>query len=417
MTSKIKKNILNLKESSTLSINEKSKELIKSGKKIYRFGFGQSPFQIPERVVDTLKLNAHKKEYLPIQGLPELREKISNHLFKNTGVRYSKENILITPGSKEAMLLMHVTFNGEILTPAPSWVSYEPQAQIGSNKVHWLETSRENNWFPTAIELEKKLKKIGKNKNIIFILNSPNNPSGAICKNLKELAQVAKKYKLIILSDEIYTDLSFDNSYNSISEFYPEATFISGGLSKWCGAGGWRLGFFAIPNQFKKLNTTISNLATETFSAVSAPIQYAAIKAYNSNQDDYLSKSKNILKKIALEAYKKFNTNKIKVIMPDGGFYIMPDFSELLKNRFKNSVDMCNQLLKDTGVAVLPGCDFGFPKDKLVFRLSYVDFDGKKFLNSVSKDVNINDAHLKKFAPKIIEGIDKIINWSNKMSK
>ena len=102
--------------------------MIKSGKKIYRFGFGQSPFQIPERVVDTLKLNAHKKEYLPIQGLPELREKISNHLFKNTGVRYSKENILITPGSKEAMLLMHVTFNGEILTPAPSWVSYEPQA-------------------------------------------------------------------------------------------------------------------------------------------------------------------------------------------------------------------------------------------------------------------------------------------------
>ena len=233
MSSKVKKNILKLKESSTLAINEKSKELIKSGKKIYRFGFGQSPFQIPERVVDTLKLNAHKKEYLPIQGLPELREKISNHLFKNTGVRYSKENILITPGSKEAMLLMHVTFNGEILTPAPSWVSYEPQAQIGSNKVHWIETSKANNWFPTARELDTKLKKIGKNKNIIFILNSPNNPSGAICKNLRELAQVAKKYKLIILSDEIYTDLSFDNSYNSISEFYPEATFISGGLSKW----------------------------------------------------------------------------------------------------------------------------------------------------------------------------------------
>ena len=104
MTSKVKKNILKLKESSTLAINEKSKELIKSGKKIYRFGFGQSPFQIPERVIDTLKLNAHKKQYLPIQGLPELREKISNHLFKNTGVRYSKDNILITPGSKEASL-------------------------------------------------------------------------------------------------------------------------------------------------------------------------------------------------------------------------------------------------------------------------------------------------------------------------
>ena len=168
MTSKVKKNILKLKESSTLAINEKSKDLINSGKKIYRFGFGQSPFQIPDRIVEELKLNAHKKEYLPIQGLPELRDKISKYLYKRTGVQYLKENILITPGSKEAMLLMHVTFNGEILTPAPSWVSYEPQAEIGKNKVHWLETSRANNWFPTGKELDNKLKKIGSKKKYHF---------------------------------------------------------------------------------------------------------------------------------------------------------------------------------------------------------------------------------------------------------
>ena len=192
MVSRVKKNILKLKESSTLAINEKSQKLVQSGKKIYKFGFGQSPFQIPENIVETLKKNAHKKEYLPIQGLPELRENISKYLFERTGVHYSKDNILITPGSKEAMLLMHITFNGEIITPAPSWVSYEPQAEIGLNKVHWLETSRENNWFPTAKELENKLKKLGKKKNLIFILNSPNNPSGAICNNLKELALVAK---------------------------------------------------------------------------------------------------------------------------------------------------------------------------------------------------------------------------------
>ena len=273
MTTNIKKNISKLKESSTLAINEKSKQLIKEGKKIFRFGFGQSPFQIPEKIVETLRQNAFKKEYLPIQGLPELREKISKYLFQRTGVKYSKENILITPGSKEAMLLMHVTFNGDILTPAPSWVSYEPQAEIGRNKVHWLETSRANNWFPTAKELENKLKKISKNKNIIFILNSPNNPSGAICQNLKELAKVAKKYKLIVLSDEIYTDLSFDNNYKSISEFYPEHTFISGGLSKWCGAGGWRLGFLAVPNGSKKFMSSLKSLASESYSTVNTPTQ------------------------------------------------------------------------------------------------------------------------------------------------
>ena len=164
MNNKIKKRILSLKESSTLIINEKSKELISKGKKIYQFGFGQSPFPVPEKIVNTLKDNAHKKDYLPIQGLSELRKNISKYLLKNTGVNYPKENIIITPGSKEAMLLMHIAFKGEILIPAPGWVSYEPQAQIGNNKVHWLETTRENNWFPTGDELKKKIKKIGKKK-------------------------------------------------------------------------------------------------------------------------------------------------------------------------------------------------------------------------------------------------------------
>ena len=249
MSSKVKKKILKLKESSTLVINEKSKELISNGKKVYQFGFGQSPFPVPEKIVEALKKNAHRKEYLPIQGLPELRENISKYLFKRTGNDYPKENILITPGSKEAMLLIHIAFNGEIIIPAPGWVSYEPQAEIGSNKVHWLETTRENNWFPTGKELEKKIKTVGKNKNLILILNSPNNPSGAVCKNLEELAKVAKKYKIMVLSDEIYTDLTFTNDYSSISKFYPELTFITGGLSKWCGAGGWRLGFLAVPKK------------------------------------------------------------------------------------------------------------------------------------------------------------------------
>ena len=198
MTSKVKYKILKLKESSTLVINEKSKELISKGKKVYQFGFGQSPFPVPEKIVEALKINAHRKEYLPIQGLTELREKISKYLLNKTGNEYPKENILITPGSKEAMLLIHIAFNGEIIIPAPGWVSYEPQAEIGSNKVHWLETSRSNNWFPSSKELEKKIKSIGKGKNLILILNSPNNPSGTVCNNLEELAKIAKKYKIHI---------------------------------------------------------------------------------------------------------------------------------------------------------------------------------------------------------------------------
>ncbi len=412
MRSKVKKNISNLKESSTLAINEKSKEFVEAGKKIYRFGFGQSPFEIPEKVVDTLKLNASKKEYLPIQGLPELRERISNYLFKRTGVRYSKNNLLITPGSKEAMLLMHVTFNGEILLPAPSWVSYEPQARIGLNKVHWLETSRENNWFPTAKELERKLKKIGKGKNIIFILNSPNNPSGAICKNLKELARVAKKYKIIILSDEIYTDLTFDSSYNSISEFYPEATFISGGLSKWCGAGGWRLGFLAVPNGLKEFMNSLKSLASESYSTVNTPTQYAAVEAYEGDYEQYKLKVRAILNAVGNYVYNNLKSNKVLINPPQGAFYLMPEFKN---KKFKTSSKLCEVILNETGVAMLPGSDFGFKPKRMLTRLSYTDFDGKEFFRNVTNCSQIDDEMIKKFAPNVVEGVFKLSNWAKNL--
>ena len=134
------------------------------------------------------------------------------------------------PGTKELMFLTQIAFNGDILLPAPSWVSYHPQALIAKNKVYWIQTNSNTNWFPTAKTIEDKIKNI-QSKNLLLFLNSPNNPSGTICENLKEIASIAKKYKLIILSDEIYSKLTFDKKYSSISNFYPEGTIISTGLS------------------------------------------------------------------------------------------------------------------------------------------------------------------------------------------
>ena len=412
MVSKVKKNILKLKESATLAINEKSKKLIKNGKKIYRFGFGQSPFQIPEKIVETLKINAHRKEYLPIQGLPELREKISKYLHRRTGVDYSKDNILITPGSKEAMLLMHVAFNGEIITPAPSWVSYEPQAEIGTNKVHWLETSRENNWFPTANELENKLKTLGKKKNLILILNSPNNPSGTICNNLKELAKISKKYNLIILSDEIYTDLSFDNTYDSISKYYPGSTFISGGLSKWCGAGGWRLGFLAVPNGMKDFMKSLKSLASESYSTVNTPTQFAAVEAYKGNYENYKLKVRGILNAVGTYVYNNLKSNKVLINPPQGAFYLMPEFKN---KKYKTSSKLCEAILNETGVAMLPGSDFGFNPKRMLTRLSYTDFNGFEFFKNISNYNSISEEMVKTYAPNVVEGVSKLSNWAKNL--
>ena len=412
MSSKIKKNILKLKESSTLVINEKSKDLIKRGKKVYQFGFGQSPFPVPEKIVETLKKNAHRKEYLPIQGLPQLREAISKYLEKKTGNNYPKENILITPGSKEAMLLMHIAFNGEILIPAPGWVSYEPQAQIGANKVHWIETTRSNNWFPTANELEKQIKTIGKKKNLIFILNSPNNPSGAVSNNLKELAKVAKKYKLIILSDEIYTDLTFENYYDSISSHYPELTFITGGLSKWCGAGGWRLGFLAVPKKLNEFLTSLKSLASESYSTVNTPTQFAAVEAYKGNYDEYKNKVKGILSTVGNYVYNNLKSNKVLINPPQGAFYLMPEFKN---KRYKNSSKLCEAILNETGVAMLPGSDFGFKSKKMLTRLSYTDFDGTEFFRNIKDYNSISDSMIEKYAPNVVEGVNRLSNWAKNL--
>ena len=146
----IKDQIIQLKPSATLAINEESNRLKKSGKNIYKFGFGQSPFPIPESVVYALKNNASKNKYLPIEGLEELRFAIANHLNKNNKNNFKSDNIVVGPGSKELMLLTQIAFDGEIILPAPSWVSYQPQANIAKNKVHWIETTSNSNWFPTA---------------------------------------------------------------------------------------------------------------------------------------------------------------------------------------------------------------------------------------------------------------------------
>ncbi len=404
----LKNLVKNLKPSSTLLINETSKKLEDQGKKIFKFGFGQSPFKVPKSIVEELRNNAHQNKYLPMQGLLELRNAVAKYTTFKKNYNYKSENVIIGPGSKELMFLLHLIFDGEIILPTPSWVSYAPQAMLGRNKTQKLETKRENNWFPTALEIEEIILK-DKNKNYLLFLNSPNNPSGQICENLEEIAIIAKKYNLVILSDEIYSELSFKDNYQSISNFCPEKTIVSTGLSKWCGAGGWRLGYFLVPDSLIEIKNMINVLASETFSAVSAPIQYAAIKAYETDHSNYINKSRNILRAVGNYVYENLKSNKILINKPHGGFYLMPEF---LNKKFNTSSEMCDNILHNTGIALLPGSDFGFDQTKMLARLSFTDFDGQKFMAGIEDNKKIDIDEINEFAPKIVEGVDKLKKWS-----
>ena len=405
----IKDIVKNLKPSSTLLINEKSNKLEKEGKKIFKFGFGQSPFKVPQDIINELKSNAHQNKYLPMQGLEDLRDSIAEYISKKKDHKYSSSNIIVGPGSKELIFLLQILFEGEIILPAPSWVSYAPQAIIGRNKIKWIQTKSENNWFPTAKEIEDIIKNDKQKKYLIF-LNSPNNPSGQVCTNLSEISQLTKKYNLYFLSDEIYSELTFEDNYQSISNYSPENTIISTGLSKWCGAGGWRLGYFILPENLTEITNQLKVLASETFSSVSSPIQYAAIVAHKNDHTNYINHSKNILKSVGNYVYEKLKSNNVLINKPQGGFYLLPEF---ISKKFSTSTELCNNILKETGVALLPGSDFGFSETKMLARLSYTDFDGENFMNNTVHNEEINFDKIKKYAPKIIEGTNRLKDWSN----
>ena len=405
-------NIISLKTSATLAVNELSQKLIEDGKEVFKFGLGQSPFPVPDIIVKELQKNAYQKDYLNVSGLIELREEVAKYHSQKNQYNYNSESVIIGPGSKELIFQTQLVLDCDLLLPSPSWVSYEPQAQIINKKVHWIKTSAETNWHLDPEELDKTCDSLN-SVNKLLILNSPNNPSGTTHGNLKEFANVAKKHNIIIIADEIYAELDFAGEYKSITHHCPEKTIVSSGLSKWCGAGGWRLGMLVFPDELSYIRDSVRTVASETFTAVSAPIQYAAIKAYSEDHSEYLDNSRLILKMIGDYIYKELSSVGVICQKPQGGFYMICDFSDVVNktHEITNDKTLCQKILNDTGFAMLPGSDFGMEEEKLLSRIAFVDFDGSKALKMISKEKSSPDNFLDLACPKILKGISLLKDW------
>ncbi|MGK0441899.1 MAG: aspartate aminotransferase [Pseudohongiellaceae bacterium] len=408
--------------SATLAINERSKELQASGRKVHRLGLGQSPFPVPPRVTNALRKHAGEKDYLPVRGLPTLRKAVAEFHRRHDDINCSQDDVLIGPGSKELMFILQLTYKAELLIPAPSWVSYAPQAQILGSNARWISTQADNNWQMTPDALEAACK-INPEQPKLLILNYPSNPTGhSFTKGqLIALTHVARANNVLILSDEIYGLLDHQGEHLSIARFYPEGTIVSSGLSKWCGAGGWRLGTFLFPPKLRWLLDAMAIVASETYTSVSAPIQYAAVAAFEEGDDIkiYLDKSRRVLRSLAKHLCDRLRSIDIAVTSPKGGFYLFPDFEkyrETFKQRgITTSTQLCEMLLNEAGVAMLPGSDFGRPEGELTVRLAYVDFDGEHVLSVLKNDTETNDltpVFLRQHCANTIEAMDKIIAWA-----
>lgn len=415
-------NVRGLQQSATLAINERTAAIAASGRPVFRFGLGQSPFPVPEPVVEALRANAHQKDYLPVRGLHALRQAVANYHRRGDGIEVDAEDVLIGPGSKELMFILQLVYYGDLLIPTPSWVSYAPQAGIVGRNVQWLETEARNNWRLTAEALDQHCT-ADPGRPRILILNYPNNPTGDSYEpdELQALAAVARHHGLVLVSDEIYGGVDHRGAHHSIARYYPEGTIISGGLSKWCGAGGWRLGTFAIPRRLRWLLDAMAVVASETYTSTSAPIQHAAIRGFEGGAEieRYLAASRRILASLGRHAWQRL-VDEAGCSMPEpvGGFYLFPDCSAhrdgFARHGLHTSTALCERILRDTGVACLPGSAFGRPESELTLRLAYVDFDGARAIaasEQIPGATPLDAAFLQTYCPSVVTGVDRLVDW------
>lgn len=409
---------MKLAKSGTLSLNEKMQAMQSAGRRIFQFGFGESPFPPPARVQEALRNWAGRSEYTPVAGLPRLREKIAEFHHEADRYRIGADQVLVAPGTKPLLFnTMHAFQPGEVYLPGPSWVSYAPQAGLARHQIIPIRTTFAERWRLTPELLDAAIRTQGRaERPKLMVLNYPGNPDGLSYSRaeLEALAQVMRVHGIWVISDEIYALLNHKGEHLSLATIYPERTLVTTGLSKWCGAGGWRLGALILPPEAPQaLTDALIGLGSETYSCAPAPIQAAALAAYQLDAEvhQFLTAQRKILSAIGAAIYRALVDAGLRVHPPQGGFYLLLDFSpfaeRLAQRGLSSDTELCERLLGETGVALLPGSSFGVQSDALTARLAYVDFDGRAALQAYDE----NHFRVAVYAAKMLEGIAAISNW------
>jgi aspartate/methionine/tyrosine aminotransferase len=387
----IRSRIKNLYYSPTLAINEQVQNIRNEGMQILHMGFGQSPFPVHPVIQSALKDHVDKNLYLPSAGLPELRHVAKNYFSKALGFDEEGYAAIIGPGSKELLFDIQLVVDGDLLLPGPSWVSYAPQATLIEDHVIKIPTVIAENYHITAERLENSIRcaiREGKNPRKL-IINSPNNPTGLMLPRaqMSEITQVCRKYDILVISDEIYGLVNYKGEHVSIARFYPEGTIVTSGLSKHLSLGGFRLGVTLVPQALMAIYDGIVRVASETWSCVSSPIQFASLQAFENNSqiEDYIRSCTRIHALVSQYVRDALANMGVDYPDPQGAFYLYPDFEpfrvKLRERGIETSDQLAVDLVKKTQIASLPGTSFGDMPGKLRLRLASCDFAGQTALD------------------------------------
>ena len=409
--------------SATLAIDERVSRLRGSGEHVFHFGFGQSPFPVHPMIKLALAESSDKAMYLPTSGLHELRLAAVKYFAKRLGIPDDGYEALVGPGSKELIFDFQMAIEGDLLLPVPSWVSYAPQALMLGDSVVWIPTSLSDSYHLTAEGLERAIQTATRTgrQPAKLVLNYPNNPSGLTLSRsrLKEIAEVCRHYHIIVISDEIYGLVSFRRNHLSIANFYPEGTIVTTGISKHISLGGYRLGVGLVPAELRTVFDTACAIATETWSCVSAPIQFAGLKAFEGLEaiEEYIAKCTAIHRLVGEFVRGQIESLGIEYPQLEGAFYMYPDFSAfrqplMRKGGIRTSEDLCRDLLEKELLATLPGTAFGTPPETLALRLANCDFDGERALACFDKAEKLGLSEFMNCAcPNIVAGCGRLTGY------
>ncbi|WP_406242167.1 pyridoxal phosphate-dependent aminotransferase [Tissierella carlieri] len=368
---------LRIAPSITLEITAKAKAMKDSGIDVISFGAGEPDFNTPENIQQE-GIRAIKEgltRYTPASGIVEFKKAVCEKFKIDNGLEYKPSNIIISNGAKHSIhnALMAILNSGdEVIFAVPYWVSYPELVRLADGVPVYIETKEENDFKFNVEDLNKVLT----DKTKAIILNSPSNPTGSIYteEELRAIAEWAVKNNIFVISDEIYEKLIYDDNKHvciaSFNEDIKRLTILINGMSKSHAMTGWRIGYAAAHEEIIKVMSNIQSHATSNPCSIS---QYASVVGLTGDQNSVEEMKKHFVER---RNYMADTINSIKGLScrkPQGAFYIMVNFTQLLGKTIKghainSSMDFANLLLDEGKVAVVPGIAFG--DDKYV-RLSY----------------------------------------------
>ncbi|MBS3925149.1 MAG: aminotransferase class I/II-fold pyridoxal phosphate-dependent enzyme [Nitrosarchaeum sp.] len=395
----------------------------------YGFAFGQSPFPVPKIMQDALIKNAGKGAYAAVQGIPELREAIAKYNKHYFSMDIDPKRIYVGPGTKELIFNLLEILHGTVILPTPAWLGYLPQIRLLKKNFHMLPTQANQKISPSDL---RKLALRLHDRQKVLILNNPNNPTGLLYNRLEleEIADVCREQSIAVISDEIYAQTTYDfTKFVSMGKIYPEGTFVTNGLSKSHAAGGYRLGYVIFPQHALDLKIQFKKILATEYTAVSTPIQYAAVKGFEISDEinEYFEITRDIHKIMGEYVYNELSKIEgIKVTKPEATFYLLADFNhyapELQAMKINTSQKLSEALIVHPyHTAIVGGDSLVLERTDYSARIAYVDYDGVKVYENYQKQKPKTQAEKLEFAktnaPRIVAGLGMIEKFFEKLKE